>query len=57
MIRLIIARVIDVVVINLVCNTAANFHYGFLRDKTLSAAIIARVTKNLLELPVELFTF
>ena len=54
MIRLIIARVIDVVVINLVCNTAANFHYGFLRDKTLSAAIIARVTKNLLELPVDI---
>ncbi len=54
MIRLIIARVIDVVVINLVCNTAANFHYGFLRDKTLSAAIAARVVKNLLELPVDI---
>lgn len=54
MIRLIIARVIDVVVINLVCNTAANFHYGFLRDKTLSAAIAARVAKNLLELPVDI---
>ena len=54
MIRLVIARVVDVVFINLVCNTAANFHYGFLRDKTLGAAIAARVAKNLLELPVDI---
>ena len=52
--RLIIARIIDVVVINLVCNTAANFHYGFLRDKTVGAAIAARVLKNLLELPFDI---
>ncbi len=53
-IRLILARIVDVVVINIVCNTAANFHYGFLKDRTLSAAIIARVAKNLLELPVDI---
>lgn len=52
--RLIIARIADVLIINLVCNTAANFHYGFLRDKTLGAAIAARVVKNLLELPVDI---
>ena len=54
MIRLVIARVADVVFINLICNTAANFHYGFLRDKTLGAAIAARVAKNLLELPIDI---
>lgn len=54
-VRLVIARIVDVVFINLICNTAANFHYGFLRDKTLGAAIAARVAKNLLELPVDIF--
>jgi ECF transporter S component (folate family) len=54
MVRLIVARVVDVVFINLICNTAANFHYGFLRDKTVGAAIAARVVKNLLELPIDI---
>ena len=54
LLRLIIARVVDVLVINLVCNTAANFHYGFLGDKTLGAAIAARVMKNLIELPFDM---
>ena len=54
LLRLIIARVVDVLVINLVCNTAANFHYGFLGDKTLGAAIAARVLKNLIELPFDM---
>ncbi len=54
MIRLFIARILDVAVINLVCNTAANFHYGFLSDRTVGAAIAARVAKNLIELPFDL---
>lgn len=54
MIRLIIARIADVLFINLICNTAANFHYGFLQDKTLGAAIAARTAKNLLELPFDI---
>ncbi|MBR6420582.1 MAG: folate family ECF transporter S component [Oscillospiraceae bacterium] len=54
MIRLFIARILDVVVINLICNTAANFHYGFLSDRTVGAAIAARVAKNLIELPFDL---
>lgn len=54
MIRLIIARIVDVLFINLICNTAANFHYGFLQDKTLGAAIAARTAKNLLELPFDI---
>lgn len=54
LLRLAVARVVDVLVINLVCNTAANFHYGFLGDKTLGAAIAARVLKNLIELPFDM---
>lgn len=54
MIRLIIARIVDVLFINLICNTAANFHYGFLQDRTLGAAIAARTAKNLLELPFDI---
>lgn len=52
--RVCIARLFDVLIINLVCNTAANFHYGFLSDRTLGAAIAARVLKNVLELPFDL---
>ena len=53
--RLIIARLIDIVFINLICNTAANYHYGFLRTDTgLAAAIVARISKNLLELPFDI---
>ena len=54
MVRLFIARILDVAVINLVCNTAANFHYGFLSDRTVGAAIAARIAKNLIELPFDL---
>ncbi len=54
LIRLCIARIVDVLLINLVCNTAANYHYGFLGDKTLGAAIAARVLKNVIELPFDL---
>lgn len=54
MLRLGVARLLDVLIINLVCNTAANYHYGFLRDRTLGAAIAARVVKNLLELPIDI---
>ena len=53
-IRLVAARIVDVLFINLICNTAANFHYGFLSDRTLGAAIGARVAKNLLELPIDI---
>ncbi len=53
-VRLFIARTLDVCIINLVCNTAANFHYGFLSDRTVGAAIAARVAKNVIELPFDL---
>ncbi len=55
LLRLFIARTIDVIVINLICNTAANYYYGFLASETsLYAAIYARIAKNLIELPIDL---
>lgn len=54
-IRLAIARIVDVVVINIICNTAANYHYGFgVNGRTLGAMIAARVVKNLIELPIDI---
>lgn len=54
-IMLCVARIVDVVCINIVCNTAANYHYGFLASETsLIAAIYARIAKNLIELPFDL---
>ncbi len=53
--RLFIARTIDVLIINLICNTAANYHYGFLAsESSLMVAIYGRIAKNLIELPVDL---
>lgn len=53
-IRLVIARIFDVVVINIICNTAANFHYNFgVNGRTLGAMITVRIVKNLLELPID----
>lgn len=53
-IRAIIARLIDVVLINLLINTQLNLHYGFIPDEAYSAAIATRVVKNLLELVVDI---
>lgn len=48
--RAVAARLIDVVVINLLIQTRLNLHYGFINDETYGAAIIARVSKNVIEL-------
>lgn len=54
-IMLCVARVVDVVFINIICNTAANYHYGFLAsESSLMVAIYARIGKNLIELPFDL---
>ncbi len=54
-IRLALARVLDVVLINIICNTAANYHYGFgVNGRTLGAMIAARTVKNLIELPFDI---
>ena len=49
-VRIIAARLLDVVIINLFLNTAANLHYGFIPEQAYGAAIIARITKNALQL-------
>lgn len=49
-VRLIIARLCDVIIINLLLNTAANLHYGFIPAQAFGTAVAVRLTKNILEL-------
>lgn len=49
-IRLIAARLCDVIIINLLLNTAANLHYGFIPQQAFATAVSVRLTKNVLEL-------
>lgn len=49
-VRLVIARLLDVVIINLLLNTAANLHYGFIPAQAFGTAVAVRLTKNILEL-------
>jgi len=49
-----VARLIDVAVINLLCNTAANMYYGFIPKTAINEAIIVRLVKNILELFVDI---
>ena len=53
-IRLIAARLIDVLVINMVINTYANIHYGFIPSQSLSTIISLRAVKNFTELLADL---
>lgn len=53
-VRIIIARLLDVIIINLLCNTALNMHYGFIPAQAYGTAIIARVAKNAIELGLDL---
>ncbi len=52
--RAAVARLLDVVIINLVLNTALNLHYGFIPKEALHVAIGMRLTKNLACLIVDL---
>lgn len=52
--RIIAARLLDVIVINLLLNTALNLHYGFIPQEAYSTAIVARIAKNVLELVIDL---
>ncbi len=47
LLRAAIARLLDVVIINLVLNTALNLHYGFIPQESLHVAIGMRLAKNL----------
>lgn len=53
-IRAIIARVIDVILINILINTKLNMHYGFIPDEIYIEAVVARTAKNVLELIVDI---
>ena len=53
-VRIVIARLLDVVIINLFINTALNLHYGFIPKAAYSSAVTARVIKNVLELAVDI---
>lgn len=45
--RAVLARLLDVVIINLILNTALNIHYGFIPAESLHMAIGMRLVKNL----------
>ncbi len=53
-IRAIVARVIDVILINILINTKLNMHYGFIPDEIYIEAVVARTAKNVLELIVDI---
>lgn len=48
--RAILARLLDVALINLLINTRLNLHYGFIPKESYGAAITARIAKNVIEL-------
>lgn len=52
--RAVVARLLDVIIINLLINTALNLHYGFIPSQAYGAAIITRVAKNVIELAADL---
>lgn len=52
--RVIVARLIDVFFINIICNTYANIHYGFIPAQTFSEIVGARILKNAIELAADI---
>lgn len=52
-VRVVTARLLDVMIINLCLNTLLNIHYGFLVAETVVAGIWMRVVKNLLQFCVD----
>ena len=53
-IRIVAARLLDVLIVNMIFNTIANIHYGFIPYRSLSVIIATRLGKNLLELAADL---
>lgn len=53
-VRIILARLLDICLINLLINTALNLHYGFIPQEAFGTAVIARVAKNLIELAADI---
>ncbi len=54
LVRIIAARLLDVLIINLLLNTALNMHYGFIPKEAFHVAIAGRLTMNLAELLVDI---
>lgn len=52
--RAVLARLLDVIVINLLIQTKLNLHYGFIPQEAYGAAVISRVAKNVIELCADL---
>ncbi|MBR1862657.1 MAG: folate family ECF transporter S component [Ruminococcus sp.] len=52
--RAVIARLLDVLVINLLINTRLNMHYGFIPDEAYGTAIVSRLAKNVIELTADI---
>ena len=52
--RAIFARLLDVFFINIICNTYANIHYGFIPAQTFSEVIGGRILKNAVELAADI---
>ncbi|MDO4944631.1 MAG: folate family ECF transporter S component [Ruminococcus sp.] len=53
-IRATAARLLDVIIINLIVNTALNMHYGFIPAESFGVAIASRTLKNVIELAADL---
>ncbi len=53
-VRMIIARLLDVIIINLLLNTYFNMYFGFIPKQAFTAAIYTRLAKNLLELAADI---
>lgn len=53
-VRIIMARLCDVIIVNLLMNTAANMHYGFIPQQAFSEAVTVRFAKNALELAADI---
>ncbi len=53
-VRIILARLLDVCIVNLFINTALNYHYGFIPKEAFGAAMATRVIKNLVELAADI---
>lgn len=53
-VRMIAARLADVLIINLLINTALNMHYGFIPKESFLTAVTARTVKNFVELFIDI---
>ena len=53
-VRIVVAKLLNITIINIFINTAMNMHYGFIPKQAYSAAIAARVIKNLVQLAVDI---